>query len=158
VRSASIGLRRSFTHPERHRLVRYEDLIDRTEAVLRDLCGFLGLPPSLERMLSMEDFEERNNSSFRGAQGVYEGEVRRTDDADRRGRLGSRETETVRRICGTCASLLGYDLAAVGPTEPAGRAAAALDELPIRQVFPVMARYGLRRLDAARRRLARRHG
>lgn len=156
ARSASIALRRSFTHPERHRLVRYEDLIEGTEAVLRRLCTFLDLAPEIDRMLSMADFEERDNSSFRGSAGVYEGEVRRRDDADRRGRLGSAEADTVRRICGTCAHLLGYDLAATAPVGPAERAAADLDELPVMQAFRAMAGYGLQRLRMAARRLAAR--
>ena len=52
-------------YPDRYRLVRYEDLVHSPEAVLREVCDFIG-EPYVEEMLTMQGVPEHQegNSSF----------------------------------------------------------------------------------------------
>jgi len=158
ARSAAIAIRRSVTQKNQYRLVRYEDLIASPWAILVDLCEFVGLRPEIERMLSMCEYSEKDNSSFSSVgDRRYDGEIRRSDTVDRRALLDADEVATVLRICAYPAELLGYDPDARRALGPAQRAGAAFDELPLRSALIGLARYAARRVGSGLGRiLARR--
>jgi Sulfotransferase family len=148
VDSVTVALRRSFTHRATHRLVRYEDLVADPELVLAEICRFTGLAFERERMLSMSDFDQKDNSSFSAVadERVYEQKVRKRDDVDRSRRISEAELAAVRRLCGPLAHLVGYELER-GLLAPAvDRATFALDELSLSRASRAVGRYAFERV------------
>lgn len=145
VKSVHIGLRRSFTHRHRYRVVRYEDLVSDPEGVLGELCEFLELEFEKERMFSMADYDQKDNSSFKEVadQKTYDGLIRQNDDLDRVSMLSDDEVKAIAALCGPTAELVGYDLdsADVEQDGCAIRATSALDQLPMGEMVRLMASY-----------------
>ena len=111
VASTELGLRSECTHPDRRRLVRYEDLTAEPAATVTALCEFLGLEPELGSMLDLAAYDEKENSSFAASsEGDYEGAVRRSDGVDRRAAVSPRERAALAAVCGAVAGQLGYEL------------------------------------------------
>jgi hypothetical protein len=65
--SVRLGMRNEARYPDRFRIVRYEDLAANPEAMLRELCDFIGEPyePAMLAMGGASDFRDAGgNSSF----------------------------------------------------------------------------------------------
>jgi len=112
VNSVRIGLNRSFTQPDSYRLIRYEDLILKPATVLESLCNFLGVDFEEKGMLSMKDFEWKDNSSFKSMMRKTDnqGSIRKTDDLDRAKMLSEQEISILTKLCGPTAELVGYNM------------------------------------------------
>ncbi len=111
IQSVKIGMTRWVSKPSQHILVRFENLITRQEETLKNICNFLGLELELERMLSMCDFQTKDNSSFRDKKEKKKNSIKK-DGIDRLSKLTSYERNTLLEICGPLAELLGYDTSA----------------------------------------------
>jgi hypothetical protein len=58
------GLHYRRVYPDNYLLLRYEDLVEQPVYWTQALCEFADLPREIERMLAMEDFQRKRNSSF----------------------------------------------------------------------------------------------
>jgi Sulfotransferase family len=61
------GLHYRRAYPDNYMLLRYEDLVEQPVHWTQALCEFAGLPREIDRMLAMQDFEKKLNSSFPSA-------------------------------------------------------------------------------------------
>jgi hypothetical protein len=109
-RSVTIGLARQFRNPERHKVVRYEDLTQKPAETTQSICDFLGVEFEEQRMLSLEDYaKNKDNSSFspEGVEGESSGRVYRP--TSRREHLRPYELRRLGELCGELAWALGYE-------------------------------------------------
>jgi hypothetical protein len=126
-RSATLGLVGTHDDPERHRLVRYEDVRAEPSATVARVAAFLGIPFEEEAMLSLAAYDAKENSSFpASAGGTYELAIRQIDGVDRRAVVDPRERAAIATVCRRIASSLGYDVG--GRSHRFGVAAARVAE------------------------------
>jgi hypothetical protein len=121
LESALIAARRA-RRQRGYLAVRYEDLVGDPEGQTRLMCEGLGIEFE-PAMLELDEFPERDNSSFEPAGAGYVGKVRQADAVDRASLLTQAELAEVRRITGAVASAIGYDLDdehALGDWKPSG--------------------------------------
>ena len=146
-KSVRLGLRYNITHRRQFRLLRYEDLISETETILEEICQCLGLPLENDRMLSMADFDLKDNSSFgqTAKKKNYNGAIRKSDDVDRRAMLSQEELNTILRICNPTAKLVGYDIDRVEDNKES-QLTTALDQLSMYELLPIATRYVTKRV------------
>jgi hypothetical protein len=58
------GLRYSRLYPDNYMLLKYEDFVAHPRHWTEAICEFAGFPPETDRMLAMDDFSRKRNSSF----------------------------------------------------------------------------------------------
>ncbi len=107
--SVSMGLARACRHPDRYHVVKYEELIEKPQAVTERLCSFLGVEFEAERMLSHEDFPYyESNTSFPddATDKSDDTEVFRT--TSRKKYLDPKDIEKIASICGGLANAMDY--------------------------------------------------
>lgn len=108
-RSVALGLARQYSNPERHLVIRYEDLTKAPEATVQRLCTFLNVEFEAQRMMSLDDYRgNRDNSSF-SEQELHAPTTHRVyRPASRRNHLRSSELALIGELCGETAWGLGY--------------------------------------------------
>ena len=109
-RSVLIGLARQFKSPNRHLVVRYEDLTAAPVTTTQRICDFLEVDFEQERMLALEDYRpDSDNSSFRGDDSATKTTDRVYKPESRRNHLKSSELALIGEHCGELAWALGYE-------------------------------------------------
>jgi hypothetical protein len=58
------GLHHKHAHPANYLLLKYEDFVRDPRRWTEAICDFANLPVEIDRMLTMEDFQRKQNSSF----------------------------------------------------------------------------------------------
>lgn len=106
-RSVLTGLLRSRVIRGRYLLVRYEDVVDDPQVELRRICAGVGLDYD-DRMLSMSEYERKENSSFDLRGSEHLAAVRRRDSVDRAARVPAEELAIVAEKTRLAARLAGY--------------------------------------------------
>jgi hypothetical protein len=110
--SAEVGLS-ARKRKRRHLLVRYEDLTADPRRTVGEIADFLEVDVEEEAMLTLADFDDKENSNFAVADGaVYEGAIRVRDPVDRHATVQPSERAAVEAICADAAGALGYELRA----------------------------------------------
>jgi hypothetical protein len=107
--SVLMALRRLQARTRGYVLLRYEDVAQTPESAMVAVCDAAGLDFE-ERMLTMIDFAQRENSSFDVSDAEYVGAVRRTDGIVRAERVPLDELRAVQAQCRVLAGVLGYDV------------------------------------------------
>jgi hypothetical protein len=108
-RSVTIGLARQFTMPDRHMLMRYEDLTARPAETTSGLCQFLEVVFEPERMLSLSDFEPNSdNSSFSSEIRGQKMAGRVYQPGSRADHLSEEDKAKLGGVCGELAWAMGY--------------------------------------------------
>jgi hypothetical protein len=108
-RSVMTALVESSRREARYVVVRYEDLVRETERELARICDAAGVAYD-DRMLTMADFEQVDNSSFAGERHRYRGGIREADDVVRAERIPLKDLSHLRATCRRVAELVGYDV------------------------------------------------
>jgi len=117
--SADLAIRNQRRHPDRYRIVRYEELVQDPAAMLRNICAFID-EPYVTTMLSMQgatEFREQGSNSSYGARPVG---VISTDSIGRsRDVLTTPKRAFIRRATRRRLIELGYDdgTPSLGPEE-----------------------------------------
>lgn len=140
-------------------VIRYEDMIDKPDEVMRTLCLTTGLDPERYPFDEIERLPVRGSSALRtesGEEAIHWTPVERTDSFDPRERWRSWEPHIHRRfaaVAGESQQALGYDLEAVeGNDSPVDQARDLRDHLDVRwREYRV-------KLGRARRAVRRVHG
>jgi hypothetical protein len=101
------ALRRLNANTSGYVVLRYEDVVQAPQVAMAAVCDAAGLEFD-PRMLTMDDFEQRENSSFELADGVYLGPVRQHDGLVRADRVAAEELRVIRTQCRVLAGVLGY--------------------------------------------------
>lgn len=109
-RSAIIGMAKMHTNPNKHMVMKFEDLTAATEVATRNLCGFIGVDFEKERMLNLTDFAEHtDNTSFTQSIGQTDLSSRVYQPPSRKQHLKDSEMYVIGKTCGELAWALGYN-------------------------------------------------
>lgn len=111
LRSLSIGLARSFSNPEKYRVIKYEKLTSDPAKETQKLCEFLDVDFQPDRMLNLVDFSEhKDNTSFSDQDTKNDtqntGLVKRAKS--RKDHLTPEEIQMVVFLCSELAQSFGY--------------------------------------------------
>lgn len=116
-KSVLIALRALRAREGRYVVIRYEDLVGDPEGELRRICAVARLEYD-DRMLTMADFPQKENSSFGANSSSYNGLIRSQDAIDRASWIPARDLDVLKQLCRLPAALVGYDVDAEGLVRP----------------------------------------
>lgn len=109
-RSAVIGIAKMHANPDKHIVMKFEDLTAATDVATRTLCEFIGVDFEKERMLNLTDFAEHtDNTSFIQSVDRAETSNRVYQPPSRKQFLMDSEIDAIVKTCGELAWALGYN-------------------------------------------------
>jgi hypothetical protein len=109
LESVSLGQRNLRRYPDRYKILRYEDLANRREKTLREICRFIG-EEFVQEMLTMEGAMRFGGDDRESALGIDEmGLAAEGEEKSGKG-LSARQTAWIQTVAGRMMRIHGYPL------------------------------------------------